>query len=161
VAIIVSDTSPLRALAHLGHLNVLEALYQEIVVPPAVARELLQPPATLSIVDVSTLAFVRIQMLSASQQVRTFKQSLDAGEAEALALAIELRAHLVLFDEKRARAAALYHSLPLTGTLGILIEAKRQGLIPAVRPLMEKLVTEIKFFVSQRLRAYVLQVTGE
>jgi predicted nucleic acid-binding protein len=161
VAIIVSDTSPLRALAHLGHLDLLEALYQEIVVPPAVARELLQQTPTLLTVDVSTLAFVRIQMPSASQQVQTFKQTLDAGESEALALAIELRADLVLLDEKRARAAALHHSLSLTGTLGILIEAKRRGMIPAVRPLMEKLLNEIKFFVSQHLRTYVLQVTGE
>ena len=90
MAIVVSDTSPLRALAHLGHLDLLPALYKEVFVPPAVARELMQPPPNLPAVDVASLSSARIQTPSDPRRVQSFLQFLDAGEAEALALAIEL-----------------------------------------------------------------------
>ena len=85
MAIVVSDTSPIRALAHLGLLAVLEALFGQVVVPPAVDSELLHPPVGLPLVDVRTLSFVRIQMPGNLEQVQTLMATLDPGESQALA----------------------------------------------------------------------------
>jgi hypothetical protein len=85
----VSDTSPIRALAHLDLLAVLETLFDQIVVPPAVDTELLHPPVGLPQVNVRKLVFVEIQTPGNLDQVLKLMATLDPGESEALALALE------------------------------------------------------------------------
>lgn len=159
--VVVCDTSPIRALAHLGHLDLLRAVYGPILAPPAVARELLQPRTALPAIDLALVPFVRVQAPHNSAQVQQLLGTLGAGEAEALALAVEVNASVVLMDESAGRAEGARLGLVMVGTLGVLLRAKQRGLIPAVGPLMDRLVNEINFFISPVLRATVLRLAGE
>jgi predicted nucleic acid-binding protein len=86
---------------------------------------------------------------------------LDAGEAEAIALAVEQGADLLLMDERRGRQAATRLKQRVVGVLGVLIEAKRHGNLPAVRPVLDALVSEAGFRISGALYARVLEAAGE
>jgi len=86
---------------------------------------------------------------------------LDAGEAEALALAEELHADLILVDELAGREVARQCGFTVLGTLGILVRAKQQKMCPAVEPLLDRLQDELNFFVSSRLRHAILWQAGE
>jgi hypothetical protein len=86
---------------------------------------------------------------------------LDIGEAEAIALAIEMKADIVLLDEIEGRDVAAQLDLPVAGILGILLAAKLKGEIPALRPEIRLLRERGNFFISRRLEAEILAAAGE
>lgn len=93
--------------------------------------------------------------------VDSLRLELDAGEAEAIALAIELKADLVLLDERLARRVVTGLGLKFAGVLGLLVEAKRRGLILLVKPLVDALMSRAGFWVGQDLYSRVLAEVGE
>src|SRR5689334_19536599 len=115
--VVVSDTSPVRALAHLNVLPVLPALFGRVLIPPIVQRELAYPPSGMVAVRVDDLPFVDIRGVAGRDRLERLLLHLDAGEAEALALAVEVGANLVLIDEAAGRAEAKALGLRYTGTL--------------------------------------------
>lgn len=149
--IVVSNSSPLIALDHLGRLDLIGALFGKVFVPPAVIQEV-QARALPSALQ------VRIPAQPVSAEI--LQSSLGAGETEALALAVELDAGLILLDDKAARRLAAAIGLSISGTLGFLIEAKRAGLIPAVQPLIDAL-RPLPFHISASLYKTVLRIAGE
>jgi len=161
LAIIVSDTSPIRALAHLDLLAVLKGLFEQVLVPPAVDSELLHPPVGLLPVDVRTLDFVLIQAPRNLERVQKLLETLDLGESEAMALALELGALAILIDESAGRAMAKRLGLLPIGVLGILVRAKQRGLIVTVAPHIDRLARELGFFISGSLRVEILRSAGE
>jgi predicted nucleic acid-binding protein len=128
---IAVNTGPLIALAACDGLDLLRQLHEHVLVPSAVADEFSRGPAgsaesTLpSWLDVRGLTVPMPPMLIAH---------LDVGEASAIALALEARAGLVAIDERRGRLVAREMGLDVTGSLGILLRAKRRGFIDAVGP---------------------------
>jgi uncharacterized protein len=126
--IIVSDASPIRALHFLGLLPILRELYGDVVVPTAVQEELLVPRIRLDSIDLSPYDFIQIRSPREPSRVNAFLQTLHRGESEALALGLELQADLILIDELAGRSAALENGLRPLGTLGVLLEAKSNGL---------------------------------
>jgi len=160
-SLVVSDTSPIRALAHLNQLGLLTRLFGQVLVPPAVELELASPPAGLPKVNVRTLPGLEVRAPQSRQRVLEFMQTLDPGESEALALAIEVHADALLIDEAAGRAAAQEVGLRPIGVLGILLRAKQRNLIPELRPLLDQLQTDIVFFISAALRAEILRLAGE
>jgi len=159
--VVISDTSPVRALAHLGRLDWLRALFGEVLVPPAVTAELASPPGTLKPVDVSQWSFLLIRSPSDLRRVLELRSVLDAGESEAIALAEELHAELILVDELAGREVARQCGLTILGTLGILVRAKQARLCPSVAPLLERLQKELNFFISSDVRDAILRQAGE
>src|SRR5437667_9755425 len=113
MSVVISDTSPVRALAYLGHLDWLEQLFHQVVLPPAVAVELRNPPTGLQAVDVSTWPFLVVRAPGNADRVAELRAVLDVGEAEAIALAEELHAELVLIDELTGRDVGRQCGLPV------------------------------------------------
>lgn len=161
MAVVVSDTSPVRALAHVGHLDWLENLFTKIVLPPAVAYELRKPPVSMPPLDVAAWPFLMVQAPTRAERVTELRSILDEGESEAIALAEEINADAILIDESAGRAVAIGSGLTVVGTLGIVLRAKQQGLCREVRPILDRLQREINFFVSPGLRQHVLGQAGE
>jgi predicted nucleic acid-binding protein len=161
VAIVVSDTSPLRALAHLGLLNLLESMFGEVYVPPGVVDELKSPRRRFPSLDLSVFPSIRLQAPSDAALVAELRQRLDLGESEAIALALELQASTLLMDESSGRSEAKRRGLRVTGVLGVLRDAKLSGLVPAVAPLIDELVNGLGFFVLDALRTQILADCGE
>ncbi len=95
-----------------------------------------------------------------SQSVEMLKAFLDSGEAEALVLAQEISGAVLFIDESRARRVAQRAGIRTLGVAGFLLLAKQKGLIPAVRPLLERL-QERNFRLSEAIITKILQEAGE
>jgi uncharacterized protein len=159
---IVSNASPLITLARIGQLDLLRQLYNDIIIPEAVWHEVVvegtnQPGAEV----VSSAAWVVRRAVTNRPLVQALQQELDAGEAEAIALAVEIGSALLLMDERLGRDTARHFGIRYTGVLGILIEAKHKGLVQAIKPLMDALRDLAGFHVSEALYQRVLQDAGE
>lgn len=159
--IVVSDTSPLRALAHLNRLDLLQALFGEVFVPPAVIAELQFPRRRFPSFDLTQFSYFRVRAPTDQALVVDLMSQLDVGEAEAIALAIELQAQALLIDEVSGRNEAKRRGLHVTGVLGILREAKVVGLVTVVKPLIDELVHGQGFFLLSSLRDQILRDCGE
>jgi hypothetical protein len=107
VSIVVSDASPLRALSHLKLLSLLQSIYGEVLIPPAVAEELANPASDLPVMELPRTAGIRVQAPANQQKIKQLRQTLDKGESEAIALAIETGASILLIDERAGRAIPL------------------------------------------------------
>lgn len=160
--IVVSDTSPLLSLARIGRLDLLERLYHQVLIPPVVFDEIkagMDHSAT-------TIPFDRIPWIQVARprdirHVDRLAADLDRGEAEAIVLAIERRADLVLVDERRGRRAATAAGLVVTGLLGVVVAAKRAGIVTEARPLLDELIQTARFWIGPALYARVLAELGE
>ncbi|MGI8982192.1 MAG: DUF3368 domain-containing protein [Pirellulaceae bacterium] len=161
MAVIISDTSPIRTLHHLGKIEWLKSLYGEVLIPPAVVNELEYPASQLAPIQISGISCLKVQVPASKARVDELRATLDLGEAEAIALAEELHADLLLMDEMDGRETAEKLGLAVTGTLGILLRAKQDGLCREIAPLIDRLRMELNFFVAPVLRSLVLQAAGE
>ena len=140
--IVVSDTSPILNLAAVDKLRLLRDLYTEIVVPPAVQRELVRNGIQFD------LKWTRVVAAQDQTEVAALREQLDPGEAEAIVLAAELDAKLLLVDEKRGRRIAIDRGLEVTGLLGVLPEAKARGLIPKCKPILDDMIRVAGFCIG-------------
>jgi len=95
------------------------------------------------------------------KRVQELRENLDAGEAEAIVLAIERRADLLLVDERRGRGTAISAGLTVTGLLGIVARAKQAGLIDLAKPVLDELIHNARFWIGPELYAEVLAELGE
>lgn len=152
--IVISDTSAITNLAAINQLQLLPQLYGQIKIPEAVYRELvtirLPVPGAAEIDTASWVEVLSVSYFRAVERLRNDAR-LDLGESEAIALALELNADLLLIDERRGRVEATRLGIRITGLLGVLIEAKRKNLIVAVKPLMDALIATSEFRVSSAL----------
>jgi len=135
---IVSNTTPLLSLLKIGKLDILLDLYGKVMIPQAVYREIEAGNDKDYYVDVSKLGWIEITPIQ-SFFARPYLFDLDDGEAETIMLAREQEADLAIIDEKLGRRYAAQLSIPITGTIGILLKAKEQGLITSVAPLLLEL----------------------
>lgn len=163
--IVVSDTSPITNLAAIGQLDLLQRLYANIIIPCAVYAEMVAVGKTVpGAIEIQTFGWIQTQAVANSQNVLDVQENhddIDLGEAEAIILALELKADLILMDERRGRALAANYGLNVTGLLGVLLQAKQNGLIPRVKPLMDQLIETANFRVSNPLYTAVLQAAAE
>ena len=159
--IVVADAGPLIALAQIGHFGLLESLYGRLRIPPAVRDEVAIPgrgrPGSA---EVASAAWIEVFEPQDRTAVGLLRERLDLGESQAIVLAIELNADLLLMDEARGRRVAEARGLNKTGTVGTLIFAKRRGLIPAVAPLLDELLAR-GFRMSKELYRSAQALAGE
>ena len=149
---VISNSSPLIGLEQIGLLHILEALFGEVRVPSAVVNEV---APTVSLPE--WILCVPLAQPLAAVVMRT---SLGPGESEAITLALQEKAGLVILDDRPARRVAAALGLKVVGTLGLLLAAKNKGLIPAVAPAIEALAAH-HFHVAPQLVEQVLRDAGE
>ena len=143
-------------------LLVRERFPEGILLPEVVWREVVdegteRPGAR----EVSTANWIKIQKVNDEGMVGLLRAELDEGEAEAIALAHEIRADVVLLDERDARRAAMRMGLKVLGTVGILIGGKQTGKLVSLREQLDALRFQGKFRISQQLCDRVLREAGE
>jgi predicted nucleic acid-binding protein len=148
--VIIADASCLILLAKIGALDLLRQLYGQVLVTDVVASEYGLPLPT----------WIGVQPARDERQVQLLALTLDRGEASAIALALEQVDALLIMDERRGRNVARQLQLAVTGTLGILLEAKQSGYVVAIRPLLER-ISATNFRLSEALVQAVLQQAGE
>jgi uncharacterized protein len=160
--IVVSNSSPLVSLAAIGRLDLLRELYGTITIPQAVHDEVVvQGLGRPGSSEVQTLEWIVRRDVDDPNVVTALEGKLDRGEAEAIALAAELQADLLLMDERLGRTEAARFGLRFIGILGVLIEAKGRGLLQRIEPILDELQLDAGFRMSEALRARVLQAAGE
>lgn len=160
----VSNTSPISNLALIGHLNLLKIQFATLWIPGAVADELSahpDPAALAAIQGAIQDQWIKIAAIHNSTLLGVLASSLHRGEAEAIALAGDLKADVVIIDEQEGRQLATQGGLSVTGTLGVLLRAKLGGHIPAVKPKIQVLRDKARFFIAASLEAQVLASAGE
>lgn len=156
--LIVADTSALVALAACDSLSLLDRLFQEVRVPPAVFQECTVPGKP----DAERLeGYLREKVSSFNLQEFVIAVSgLGRGELEAMALYKHLRADHLLIDDERARKVARHNGIEVIGSLGVLLRAKESGVIPALRPLISAMQTAGAHY-GEQLVAEALRLAGE
>lgn len=152
----VSDTSPIILLDKAGHLWVLEKLFKEVIIPPAVDKEWLRPGGY------KTPHWITVAQLSsdAAHNAERLAKKMDRGEAEAIALFQTVKADAVLIDDLKGRKEAESIGLPVVGTVGILVAAKRKGIIPEITPVINTLKKH-RYYLSDEIFEKALALAGE
>jgi uncharacterized protein len=162
--IVVSDTSPISDLVVVGQVDLLPQLFGAVVIPEVVYQELLANGENHSVTQtVMTADWLDVRSVSDQSQVMILERErrLDPGEANAIVLAIELKVTQLLIDERLGRAEAKRQGLRITGILGVLLAAKRQGLIQVIRPILDRLIGEANFRISAQLYNEALALAEE
>lgn len=160
--IVVSDASVLIYLGKAGLLNLLRSLYGSVLTPVTVWREVTR--GTDLDEEIPAIAAARaegwIEVVDPDTTSPWLAAQLDPGEAAAITLAIERGADLLLVDDGDARRAAQAAGLRIRGTAGVLLSAKGQGLVPAIGPVLQRLL-DLGFRIDSRVVLRILTEAGE
>jgi uncharacterized protein len=139
---IVSNSSPLVCYAKIGRLDLLRVLFEHVVIPPAVYTEVVVRGANRpGAADVANAAWIQTQALAQPHLVESIGGHLDRGEAEAIALALEIHQRDLLIDDDDGRMVAKRQGLSVIGSVGVLLVARSAGLLTSndVRVLLDAL----------------------
>lgn len=156
----VVNSTPLIALAKADKLALLRDLYDLVIIPEAVYREVTGKDDIAAQRIQAAREWISIRKVDPSLDRRMYRAKLHDGEVEVMLLAQEIDANVVVIDDGAARKTAEYPGLPLTGTLGILIAAKRRGILDAVMPVVQQM-EQNGFFFSMGLKALIRSLSDE
>lgn len=147
---IISDTSCLIILTNIGELELLHKTYKEIITTVEVASEY----------GSAVPSWIEIAAPKDKHRQQILELQLDKGEASAIALAMETGNSILILDDYKARQVATKLGLEITGTLGVIVKAKKTGVISSIKPLLSKLRTT-NFRISSELEKEALAEAGE
>lgn len=161
---VVSNTSPILALSAIGHLDLLEAQFGEVLIPEAVQTEFKVETDFRGTKDVRQAlkdGWLKAQPVQNTNLARALAMELDYGEAEAIALALDTESQTILLDESDGRTKARALGLQPVGVLGILLRAKNEGKIDSLKTVIESLRSDVGFFIAGDLEHDILKKAGE
>lgn len=159
--IVVSDTTAITHLAKIGALDLLSRLYVTLYIPDAVYNELTAHGNNIpGCREVQSYSWIIRKTVNNRPRVKACLEYLDLGESEAIALAEEMNADLLIIDEVKGRQYAKSIPLPITGMVGILVQAKKKKLIPSVKYYLDRLIAT-KFNLGEKLYQQALELAGE
>lgn len=159
-AVPVSNTSPLLNLAVIGRLSLLQDRFGTVLMPPAVREELRVEegrPGSEALRGALRSGWLRVRAVEKQDLLAVLQNDLDRGEAEAIALAVELGGRRVLLDEREGRKRARALGLTVTGVLGILLWASGEGKLESARDAIERLKAEAGFYIAPSLEKEILR----
>ena len=156
----IVNTSPIFYLHRLGLLEILNKLYGDITIPEAVRNELEKGYAQgEDVPQLEDYPWIQIMNVGMPEYLNLIVD-LGLGESEVLAIATNHPSALVILDDKLARRIAEMQEFRLTGTAGVLLRAKEKGLIPTLKPVIEKLMS-LNFRLKPDLLKTILELAGE
>lgn len=161
---VVSNTSPVLNLAIIGWLSLLREQFGEIWIPTVVLEELRVEedlPGSQAVREAIEAGWLRVEEVKDQALAQVLQRDLDRGEAEAIVLAVRVKAERTLLDEREARRVAKSLGLKVTGVLGILLRARREGKLSSLREAMEGLRAKAGFRIGADLFAELLRESGE
>jgi len=161
---VVSNTSPIMNLAIIGELSLLRDQFGEVLIPGAVLEELRVKgnlPGSQGVRDAIRAGWIRIEAVKQDPLVRAMQRDLDKGEAEAIALEMQVNAVWVLMDERDGRKAAKSMGLKVVGVLGILLKARREGRLRSLKQAMDRLREKAGFYVRADLYSTIIREWGK
>ena len=156
---VVCDASPIIALAGVSRLELLRDMYVDVVIPRVMHAEIVAGQGGREIIAGSPWLVTRDARDAAV--VAELLVQVDPGEAEAIALGIELAADLLVIDDRKGRLVAVSRGLPVVGVVGILLEARERGLLAALRPILDDLRRVAAFRLSDRVYRQALEAAHE
>lgn len=158
---VICNATPLINFAAIDRLDILLALFRQVLIPHAVYIETtsLTFPSSHIVLQAIESGWLIVQTVSSINN--NIPVELDAGEREVITLAIEKNERKVLLDEQEARKTAQNLGLRVIGSLGVLLLAKNNQIIPQVKPLLDAMMNEAQYWVSYSLYYQVLQQAGE
>ena len=160
-SIIISNSTPIILLHKIGQLDLLQKLYGKIYIADAVYKEVIIDGANMAGQDfIKQNKWIEIINIEDINAKKMFITSLHDGEVETIILAMEMNADLCVLDDLLARKHAKNFGLQITGTLGILIEAKNKSYVKEVKPILEKL-KEIGMYIDSELYSTILLNANE
>lgn len=155
-----ADASPLIHLARTGNLSLLKALSASVVIPEPVLDEIRakgeDDAALQGVQAISWLSVVQPPPIPET----LLAWDLGKGEASVLAWALSRPGTIAILDDQRARVYAQWHGVPVVGTLGIVLRAKQQGMIPLARPILQELI-ERGMYLAKAVAERALALVGE
>ena len=157
--IVVSDTSPISNLLQVGEIDLLRQVFGKIVIPTEVFVEICRIESHKEFLIKQD--WIKTATLSDTNLKNSLLNNLDSGEAEAIALAVELKADYLLIDEIKGRQIAENYGIKVTGILGVLIKAKKDGLITELKPYLQRLVNDAGFWLNPKLTKKILEMVNE
>jgi hypothetical protein len=158
---VVSNSGPLIHLSMGGQIDLIPHLFGEVLVPRTVYREVVEDGAGLpGCEELRGATWARVVEVDPASLARFAREHLDPGEAAALALAVERHAQRLLVDDRQAREVAGRHDIPVIGTLGILLAARRRDAIQRIAPVLEEMKRQ-GFWLSPALERDILRQAGE
>jgi len=159
----VSNSSVLIALSSIGQLELIKQRFPDgVMIPQAVWKEVVETGKGRSgAEEVAKASWLTISTVSNTSSISLLRLELDEGESEAISLFLEQPAQAILLDEKNARRVAKRMKLPVLGTVGILIWAKQNGLIPNLKEQLDALQLVGKFRLSTLIYQESLKKVGE
>ena len=158
---VIVNTTPLIALCHVGQLDILKKLYGGIMIPQAVYGELSEKKESICKKQVDdALDWIRVEKIENEMAKSMFKTQLHDGEVEVMILAKEKNSDIVIIDDANAKKHAKYLKLPVTGTFGVLIKAKRQGHISELKPIIQQMIDK-NIYISEKLMKLCLEQVNE
>jgi predicted nucleic acid-binding protein len=147
---IISDTSCFIILSKIEKLDLLKSVYGQIITTSDIAEEFGEKlPDWVIVEDVSDKSRQRILELQ-----------IDRGESSAIALALEIQNSTLILDDFKARKIAQQLGISFTGTIGVIIKAKLNGIIPSIKPYLEK-IKETNFRISAEIELQALKEANE
>ncbi|MBI4616021.1 MAG: DUF3368 domain-containing protein [Planctomycetes bacterium] len=159
---IVSNSSPLIALAAIGRLDLLREFFERVLIPPEVRLEVVERGAgRAGAAEIARACWIEVREVTRDALLRELAIHVEPGEAQALALACEVSPDFLLVDDYQAREKAKDLGVRVVGTVGVLVEAKRRGRLQTVKPSLDALRTLFAFRLADKLYRQVLDAAGE
>ena len=157
---VIVNSTPLIILCKIGKLDILKELYKEIIIPQAVFAEVTAKEDSVCR-QVAGKEWIHVECVGDQSEKKMYKAKLHDGEVEVMVLAQEgKRADLVIIDDNAAKKTAKYLGLTVTGKIGVLLRAKKQGILETLAPVIGEMKQK-GFYISNDLEEMILEQAEE
>lgn len=157
---VIVNSTPLIILCNIGKLEILKELYGEIRIPQAVYAEITAKKDS-ACQQIVAADWIHVEQIQDQSDKMMYKSKLHEGEVEVMILAQESKkTDVVVIDDNAAKKTAKYLGLPVTGTVGVLLKAKKYGIVKEIRPILESM-KERGFYISRKIERLILEQARE